>query len=63
MGKPDLPKCDRFPDKKQYETEGDALDAAERSTKREHTRIYYYLCSDCHQYHLTKYDPATWKHK
>jgi hypothetical protein len=49
-----LPECERFPDKKQYETEWEAQDAATAATKREGVTIRYYMCSDCNQYHLSK---------
>jgi hypothetical protein len=52
--KNNLPECETFPNKKQYETEGAAMDAAAFATKREGVRIHYYFCTDCNQYHLGK---------
>jgi len=46
--------CDSFPEKKQYDREGEALEAAERASKRERIPVRYYLCPDCSQYHLSK---------
>lgn len=54
MNKRTLPPCEAFPEKRQYETGGEALEAAGHATKRERTPIHYYLCPDCSQYHLSK---------
>lgn len=39
-----------------YYTRSQAMKAMKSEGKRTGTRFYFYECSDCHFYHLSKYD-------
>jgi len=49
-----IEECERFPEKRRFDLEGDAEAAIERATAKLGLRLYSYPCARCGGFHLSK---------
>lgn len=49
-----IQECHRFPEKKRFDLESEAQEAVSNASNRNGIALFYYPCSSCGGFHLSK---------